>query len=157
MHPSSPAPRGRYHTIFAVATSVVLALTVIACASWLRSERSHTEWSDRVSKGLLLLAAQRPPEIPPGEWEFLVGWTINLHGNCGGSQTWIADRPRSRRFVEALEQRLQKPVDVATIDWIWDEYAAFTSGGKKYSDKYRPTRSPDLKLAQPGCFNLNLK
>lgn len=100
---------------------------------------------------------RRPAEVPPGQWEFLVGWTLNLHANCGTFRTAISDRDHARRFAEALVERLRQPVDVATIDWIWDEYESFTSGGRSYSEKYRPTRSPDLKHAQPGCFNLKLK
>jgi hypothetical protein len=157
MHTSSSTRCRIFRIGQVVIVGVFTSLAVLGCADWPRPQQSHGEWSNRVRKDLDLLAKQRPPAIPPGQWEFLVGWTMNLHGNCGASETWITDRARSRRFVEALEERLQKPLDLATIDWVWDEYAAFTSPGQKYSDKYRPTRSPDLKDAQPGCFNLNLK
>ncbi|HEY1379849.1 MAG TPA: hypothetical protein VGF55_23815 [Gemmataceae bacterium] len=64
------------------------------------------------------------------------------------------DRPEADRFADEFDERLERPVSLATIDWIWDEYVRFSQGGERYSSKYRPTRSPDMELAQPGCFGL---
>ena len=56
-----------------------------------------------------------------------------------------------------LERRLQGPTNVATIDWIWDEYARITKGGRGYGERFRPTHSPDLEFAEPGCFGLHVR
>jgi hypothetical protein len=117
--------------------------------------REHRCWYDRVRADLYSLAKKRPADVPPGEWEFLVGWTINLHANCGASRSWV-DRDRMWPFLEELERRLQGPVTAATIDWIWDEYARITESGRVYGERFRPTRSPDLKTASPNCFDLGV-
>ena len=139
--------------------AVVLVLGGAAAAFWLvalEPIREHGRWFDQVRADLYALANKRPADVPPGQWEFMVGWTINLHGNWGASHTWV-DREQMWPFLEELERRLQGPVNVATIDWIWDEYARFTKGGREYGEHYRPTRSPDLQYAQPGCFGIPVK
>lgn len=114
-----------------------------AVAFWflaLEPIRVHREWSNRVEADLKSLAGKRPADITLDEWESLVGWTLNLHGNCGVHYAWV-DRAEREPFLAELERRLQGPVSVATIDWIWDEYARITKYGQTYSDKFRPTRS----------------
>jgi hypothetical protein len=86
----------------------------------------------------------------------MVGWTLNLHANCGASHTWV-ERDQMWPFLEEMERRLQGSVSIATIDWIWDEYTRITKFGREYEEKYRPTRSPDLQYAHPGCFGIRVK
>lgn len=150
----------RHHRLWwglALATAAAVCLGWLAWYFVLQPIRVHREWSDRVRADLGLLVERRPAEVPPGQWEFLVGWTLNLHANCGTSHTTISDQDHARRFAEALGERLKQPVDGATIDWIWDEYEQFTTGGRHYSEKYRPSRSPDLQYAQPGCFGIHVR
>ena len=113
----------------------------------------HSEWERDVREDLKTLVNKRPPHIPAGQWEFMVGWTLNMHFNCAGIYTSV-NLPRGQIFAASLKERLKNPIDDSLIDWIWDEYAECTKLGKNYSDKYRPTRSPDLQRAEPGCFNL---
>jgi hypothetical protein len=90
-----------------------------------------------------------------GEWQFVVGWTINLHGNCGPfirPEQWGA----AEAFADEFERRLQGPVDLSTIDWIWDEYCLFSKYGQAYSDKYRPTRPETFRGAKEGCFGFHV-
>jgi hypothetical protein len=49
------------------------------------------------------------------------------------------------------------PVTVATIDWIWDEYARITNGGRLYGERYRPTLSSDLQHARPGFWGIRVR
>ena len=138
--------RGRWIAVF-----VILVLAVGATAFWflkLRPYHEHRQWSERVRADLYSLADKRPADVPVGQWEWMVGWTLNLHGNWGVLPDWV-DREQKWPFLEELERRLQGPVTVATIDWIWDEYARITKGGREYGEKYRPTRSPDLQRAEP--------
>lgn len=146
-------PRVRFSVrrmILAVAiTGVVLGLLAWFERAAIKPIRDHHHWSQRVRADYDRLARIRPPGATRGQWEFLVGWTENLHGNYGGYYA-IRDPARAARFADELEDRLRRPVSVATIDWIWDEYMGF-SRGRTY-DRYRPTRSPDLLTAQPGFF-----
>ena len=52
-------------------------------------------------------------------------------------------------FEAELKRRLQGPVTLKDIDWIWDEYAAHTEHGQQYSDKYRPTRDKHVFPIRP--------
>lgn len=106
-----------------------------------------------VDADLRNLAKQRPSHIPPGEWEFAVGWTLNLHANCGVPYGGVKVRDL-RAFQTRLRSKMGEPVDMSTIDWIWDEYERITRLGVNYSQKHRPTRSPHLAKAVPGCFGL---
>lgn len=145
--------RGRW---IVVGTVLVVAGGVACWFLALQPIREHREWYDRVQAGIHSLVDRRPADVPPGEWEFLVGWTINLHGNCGADFTGV-DREQMWAFATELERRLEGPVTAATVDWIWDEYARFTRGGRVYGERYRPTRSPDLPHARLGCFNIRVR
>jgi hypothetical protein len=62
---------------------------------------------------------------------------------------------RFQHFADELEVRLRSPVDVETIDWIWDEIERLSNNGKRYSDDFRPVRNgqlkePDGTLGWPG-------
>ncbi len=83
----------------------------------------------------------------------LVGWTTNLHANSAAANQWV-DRGEIWPFVEELERRLQETVTVATVDWIWDEYARITTGGRLYGERYRPTQSAELQHVQPGVWGI---
>jgi hypothetical protein len=137
----------------------VAVLTVAASAFWffaLRPIQEHRWWHEWARAGIYALADKRPADVPPGRWEFMVGWTLNLHSNCGTWHTWV-DREQMWPYLDELERRLHEPVSVATIDWIWDEYARITKGGRGYGERYRPTHSSDLEFAQPGCFGIRVK
>jgi hypothetical protein len=118
--------------------------------------KTHQEWYKRVRADIYALASKRPADIPPGQWEFVVGWTVNLHANCNADFTKV-DPNKRELFAAELEKKLRGPVDMSMIDWIWDEYERITQLGKSYSDKYRPTKSDDLKHAEEGCFGIPVK
>lgn len=114
---------------------------------------SHRAWADRVQADIKSLARKRPPDVTRGQWEFVVGWTMNLHGNCGSIHSTV-EREWRDGFAAELERRLQGPVTLADIDWIWDEYARHTQGGQRYSDLYRPTRSEGFLDARVGYWGI---
>jgi hypothetical protein len=125
-------------------TAGALALGGGLLAWWffgLQPIHEHRAWSDRMKARLNSLYDRCPPDLDAATWEQVVQWTGNLHSNCGVQHTWV-NREEKCPFLEELERRLQGPVDLGTIDWIWDEYARITEGGQLYSDKYRPTLPP---------------
>jgi|APCry1669189000_1035189.scaffolds.fasta_scaffold227795_1 hypothetical protein len=142
-----------------IAVAAALALTGGATAAWflaLEPIHEHLSWFGRVRADLYSLADRRPADVTPGQWEFMVGWTINLHANSAAAKKWV-DGGEIWPFVEELERRLKEPVTVATIDWIWDEYARFTKFGRLYGERYRPTQSPDLQHVQPGVWGIRVR
>jgi hypothetical protein len=138
----------RLMVVVAIVGLTLGALEVVLLRPYRRIVADHT-WYYRVRADYEALAQKRPQGVTRGQWEFLVRWTENLHGNYG---PYLRDRRRADRFVTELEDRLRAPVSSATIDWIWDEYPTFSPGSRNYDRNYRPTRSPDLATAQPGCF-----
>lgn len=113
----------------------------------------HSRWYGRVRENINALTHKRPPEVNKGQWEFAVGWTINLHANCGS--IWSAVEPGWRDgFTVELERRMAGPITLTDIEWIWDEYARHTTYGQTYSDKWRPTKAEEFRYAQEGCFGI---
>jgi hypothetical protein len=72
-----------------------------------------------------------------------IGWTWNLHGNWGYPAFF--DRHELQRFANELDQRVDGRVELATIDWIWDQYANHTRGGQRYADGCRQAIEDTLK------------
>jgi hypothetical protein len=90
------------------------------------------------------LAKKRPPNITRNQWHHIVAWTLNAHANCFSVVRSIPQEEREQ-FLKELRERLQSDVDLATIDWIWDELVRLTSYGQTYSERWRPT-SPEKLL-----------
>ena len=146
----------RTRQLLLLALSIAALFVGAAWLVWHGFVASHDQlWYDRVDRGYRSMLRKRPPEVRPGQWEFMVGWTLNLHTNFG--PPWYWDREKMGSFLDELERRLGGQVGPADIDWIWDEYVGNTTGGQWYSDRFRPTRSPDLEHAVPGCFGLNVE
>lgn len=112
----------------------------------------HQRWERRVHAGLKSLRNKKPVGVSPNEWEHVVDWTFNLHGNCGIVNDWITTtRWEKWQFLEEFEGRLNGQVGLSTVDWFWDEYARITKGGQSYSDRFRPTRDLPLQYFEwPG-------
>lgn len=125
---------------------VVAAIALILGfdSAFLRPIRDHQRWFYRVRTDLESLTHRRPPDVDRETWGYVVGWTLNAHGNCCSAPTYV-DPGRTKQFAEELEQRLQGKVGMDTIDWIWDEFMRF-SKIKSY-DRFRPTTPEHLKEA----------
>lgn len=106
----------------------------------------YSKWFERVRSSIYTLADKRPAEVSRGQWDFMIGWTLNLHGNAAFGPRQI-DSQAAAEFADELDRRLQGPMNISDIDWIWDRYESFSEGGKSYSDKYRPTRPENLATA----------
>lgn len=132
--PVSPRFAGAVLLAFAVGAAVIWFV-------WIRPMSAHFRWCDRVRTSLKTLAQNQPPELTHDQWEHVVSWTFNLHGNCGTIPGNV-DKAWRDGFADELERRLAGLITLADIEWIWDEYAAHTKHGQSYSDKYRPTREP---------------
>ncbi len=106
----------------------------------LYSQQQHLEWYRRVEDCIIRLADKRPDAVSPNRWAFCVSWTWQLHGNYGGY--YYFDHGARAEFLAEFDRRLTGTVDLGTIDWIWDEYIKHSTGGRHYSQGYRPT-DPD--------------
>jgi hypothetical protein len=103
-----------------------------------------------------MLAKKRPPNITRRQWNNVVGWTTTAHGNTLAATRWIP-REQMDNFESELHLRLQGPVDITTIDWIWDEFERLAPNyGPEYSRKYRPTSPEQLREFEEGPFTWSL-
>ncbi len=125
----------RYHLMVAL---------VIGFALWFFAIRPYEEGmrtGEQIERAILKLSTKCPPDVSRERWAHCINWTWQLHANYGPYWNW--DRNERQRFIEELEQRVNGPVDMATIDWIWDQYVELTDGGKNYDDN-RPTLPESL-------------
>ena len=129
-------------------------LALLTYRNKIRPALVRRELASRVDASLYSLMERRPDGISKGEWEFIIGWTLNGHANCMGG-TERVDLAEYAKFADMLENRSRKHVDLALIDWIWDEIERIGVDGQKYSAEYRPTRYDRFRGAQEGCFGFS--
>jgi len=122
-------------------TSVALAF------GWLFYKGSvHRRWHDHVNALILELGPKRPAVVTPEQWAHCLQWTWNLHANYG----WQSYFPGDQRepFVRDFERHLTEPVNLDTIDQIWDDYARHAPQSNRYMH-FRPTTPEMLEQVSP--------
>lgn len=96
--------------------------------------RRHAAFCRATRAEFVLLAEKLPPKITRKQWTHIVAWTLNAHANCLAFEQNIPQQDRDR-FLEQLRARVRNPVELETVDWIWDELVRLTSHGEAYSDR----------------------
>jgi hypothetical protein len=115
----------------------------------LRHYRLFIETRDAIAG----MADRLPDGVSPERWEDAVGWTLTAHGNCCSHHTFV-DRAGFERFAGELSDRLADPVDLRTIDWIWDQYERLSPYGPAYSAQHHPTRPGRTDALQTWGLNV---
>jgi hypothetical protein len=136
-----------------IAPAAVVGLFVIGYYFAFYPSLVHQRWYRAVEYRILSLAERRPDDVDAKQWAACLHWTWNLHGNHGGI-TYFDARARYP-FLGEFDRQLKGRVDLSTIDWIWDQYVLHTSGGRSYSDHYRPTTADRLKEASVDPYGEN--
>ncbi len=141
--------------------SLLLAATAIALVfgvwKWIDKRIGEPQRrSDELLRMIDSLAMKRPSELTRGQWALAVGWTHNLH--CNSLLFPAADLPTIRRFEKRLRARIEGDVDMATIDWIWEQYADMTSAGQNYQRFRERSMLPHMETVGPNedPFMLNV-
>lgn len=120
--------RFRLKTFIAVVT--FFAFCCVCLVALEQSIVGRTHYARKLEAHIDGLIAKRPSNLSSAQWQCMINWTRNLHGN-----SLIAFQV-STRDIAAFEVRVGKKlsgnVDAATIEWIWDEYAKICPGGQKY-------------------------
>lgn len=96
---------------------------------------------------VLGLRASCPRTVSQDVWDASVVWTQII----GPTNLYAVEEipfERRQRLVEALGQRLKKPIGPDLIPWIWDDYAAMTRGTsyERYVRGYRGAATVPLLL-----------
>jgi hypothetical protein len=125
-----------------VSALITAGICTMVFVTWIKPIRDHQRWFFRVHASIKSLATRRPPGVDQEQWTQAVLWTLNADGNCCTVADFLKTRDRAelQRFADELERRIDGPVDLKTIDWIWDEFERISKYGKTYSDKFRPGR-----------------
>lgn len=126
-------------------------VSVFAILLWIylvavRPNQIHRNWFDAVNYRILQLAEKRPDGVSREHWAACILMTWNLNANCGAFPDWFQPSARDP-FLAEFERRLQGKVDLGTIDWVWDQYCLYSTGGNSYSRVYRPTKPEWLASA----------
>lgn len=131
-----------------VVIATVACLLCVGVLFWARvidPARRHSEFCRATKIELKSLAKKRPPGVTRDQWHHVVAWTLNGHANCLTFSPCVAQHDRDH-FVTDLRERLRGPVDLQTIDWIWDEFVRLApSWGPSYSERWRPTHPDKLR------------
>ena len=133
----------------AVAICVIVA-GVALTALWVERSHRHGRFCRETRAELETLARKRPPGVTRDQWAHVVGVTLNAHGNTLAFRLLIP-RAEMARFESELRERLRGPVDLGTVDWIWDEFARLCGGSaQSYVDRWRPTLGGRLREFEGG-------
>ena len=132
--------------------AVVIALVWVLGVTWrvatfAHGRYVHLRWYRHVELLILKLAPRCPADVTPAQWANCLSWTWNLHTNYGPSEYF---GPRLQQpFAAEFERRLEGPVGLDTIDWIWDEFARCAPRSIGYN-RYRPTTPQALSDVAEG-------
>ena len=111
---------------------LLVAFVAAACFlgyNWLKASGREDQ---RLNAVIWRLAGHCPANMTPLQWSSAVAWTNNLHCN---SLAFQAPSESIRELRLEIEQKLDsgiEPIDMGTIHWIWDSYAAICDGGERY-------------------------
>ena len=90
---------------------------------------------DRLETSVLRLSFHRPEGVSEDQWAGCINWTINLIGNSAAVETMIPTKDLDR-IQREFDSMIDAGPDIATIDWLWDEFGRYS---KTDYQQYRPT------------------
>ena len=148
-------PRPRRISPWFVGAGLLIILVALSMALWrwkIEPIQHHGRLFNHARVSIENLVLHRPPGVTRAQWQYVVGWTLNAHGNCC-SFYGAVDLDGLARFSRELDDRIERDsVDMGTIDWIWDQYERISRVGPEYSRRFRPTRPDRLAEATSNTF-----
>lgn len=112
------------------AATLVFSLLFAMALAAKRSIIGRSRVSRRIEAQLESMASAKPADFNAKQWQVMVDWTRNLHGNSLlAFQTSLSE---ITAFESRLNERLDGTVDASTIEWIWDKYDRVFDGGHQY-------------------------
>jgi hypothetical protein len=79
-----------------------------------------------------------PPGVSPAVWECAWGWTSTAYGNVCFSEEHVSTE-ELYRLRKDLMPKLQGPVDLQTLVWVWDRLAQTGPHGRRYVGQHKPS------------------
>jgi hypothetical protein len=127
-----------------------LAISIRPTAGFVRLIRYGRE--HRATHEVLMgLSSRRPPNIDAEVWEIATAWAGTAYCNVCFSPAHVPFDELCRVHTD-LDEALKGPVDLETIDWIWDRLGRTGPTGREYQERfelsYREELAEALKRSQ---------
>lgn len=149
MNEQQPAPsstereRHRYQfTRRSILLGVVLfalCIGLITMCIFVVRQRSFYILSRQTRDKIESLTARCPAGVPPKQWQNALSWTANLIGQEYSSPV-DSDPDSLKQLYQALDDRIKGPVDLTTLQWVWDQCEKAPRAGAEYAIKFRSVR-----------------
>jgi len=152
---NAPKHSGRRHILSALGVAVILILFAMGgFVTWqiLKFHR-HRQATHRMEIAITRLAFHRPEHLTDDQWAYCILWTWMLHVNYGGVPSYVPTEDLER-IVTEFEARIDAGPDLATIDWLWDEYFKAYPRARNY-DHWRPTSPENREYFEAGAHSGN--
>lgn len=145
--------------VFGLMAAIGLTLAILwPLVSEVRQRRQDYRYVDHVRRTILSLHGRCPPDVPAGQWKEAIDWTANVI-----VQDFFVPRPEEsmglRELSQGLDARVQGKVDLATLQWVWDECARVCGGPDSYGIRFRNvrllTQGPITDASLPEVWSLD--
>ncbi len=95
--------------------------------------------SQNLAQSITDMKTQRPADVPQAQWDRATDWTSNIIAQVffGLDE---AELPGLRRLADEVAERRKSAVDLATLQWIWDEVARCDSQPESCAIRFRDAR-----------------
>ena len=146
-------PTGSGRRYFLYGLMIAAAVVLFAFSGFMYWQllqfRRHRQASDRMEIAIARLAFHRPGHLTDDQWAYCILLTWNLHSNYGVIPQYLPTDDLER-IVAELEAKIEAGPDLATIDWLWDEYFKAYPRARNY-DHWRPTLPANRSQFEAGA------
>jgi hypothetical protein len=118
--------------------SVVLAV-VAPFVRFVGTQRRFYGLVEQVGNDIASLELRRPADVPPDQWKRAVDWTRNLIYQVYFSPI-DSDPDSLEQLRDQLRQKLNGPVDLRTLQWIWEHCENAPRQGAVWAINFRDVR-----------------
>ena len=136
----------RKHIIAGVLVASLTAI-IVPIARQIYLQRTFFGHVQSVRDTIDSFQSRRPADVPEGQWKEAVSWTSNVI--C---QDFFAPNreefPGLIALAKGLEQKAKSPVDLNTLQWVWDQCESSCGGPRSYGIRFR-----NVKLLTKGTID----
>lgn len=119
------------------AALVLVVACVVPAALWVSRQLQHFRDRQAGRELVVQLQQRRPADVDPETWEWATNWAITAYCNVCFSQEHVSEEEQ-RRFNADMAERLQGPVSLATVDWVWERLGQKGPHGQRYRERFEP-------------------
>jgi hypothetical protein len=132
-----------------LAALVLLSLGLVLAGRWILHHSEYAREQRAGYESVLQLRERRPADVSPDTWEWATNWAITAYANVCFSPEHVS-LEELKRFRADLEERLRGPVNLGTVDWIWQRLGQTGPHGLSYQQRFEPQYREGLEVAKEG-------